>query len=339
MNETEGERPPLSVRTGAILDRAEALYLKVLRAVILLIATVLLLYAGWLAISSLYKISRSPEAVVEEPASVAADELIDAQMPAEVNMPSKSEEPSANRAHRNFYRQFASQYYDLYRSKFEPYRQKEDKQLTLGEFDDSFLNTAGRLQAVTKGELDFAQDKADLESLLAVMSDASVKPVTAQRLEKYRTAKKIPVQRQVERTKITYRRGWDSYSTACSNWYESPIGCAVNRPVETTYTDTVTEMKYPKGTQSHTQIFRAFQERYFALLQQRRESNAAKAEGERQSILAGIVDGRLSLMTTLQILGGFLVLMFFFLLIAIERHQRRLAAITTRPWPEDQATA
>jgi hypothetical protein len=42
--------------------------------------------------------------------------------------------------------------------------------------------------------------------------------------------------------------------------------------------------------------------------------------------LAGIANGHLSLVTALQIAGGFLVLMFFFLLIAIERHQRRIAA-------------
>ena len=39
-------------------------------------------------------------------------------------------------------------------------------------------------------------------------------------------------------------------------------------------------------------------------------------------------------MTTLQILGGFLILMFFFLLIAIERHQRRFATTLT-PQPAE----
>jgi len=52
---------------------------------------------------------------------------------------------------------------------------------------------------------------------------------------------------------------------------------------------------------------------------------ASTAEAERQGIVAGIADGHLSLMTALQLIGGFLVLMFFFLLTAIERHQRKLA--------------
>ena len=254
-------------------------------------------------------------------------------MPTDENAAAKAQGPSVKPEHRNFYRQFAARYYDLYRSRFEPYRQKEDKQLSLGEFDDSFLNTAARLESVTKGDLNFADDRADLKSLLTVMTEAATKPVTAQRLEKYRTAKKVPVQRQVERTRITYRRGWDSNSMACSDWYQSPVGCAVSRPVETNYTERVTELQYPKGTQSHTQLFRAFQDRYFDLLQERRETNAARADSERQSILDGIVDGK-PLMTTLQILGGFLILMFFFLLIAIERHQRRFATTLT-PQPAE----
>ena len=55
MTEETGERAALSSRAGLFLDRASR-FLKILRAVILVIATVLLVYAGWLAASSLYKI-------------------------------------------------------------------------------------------------------------------------------------------------------------------------------------------------------------------------------------------------------------------------------------------
>ena len=154
---------------------------------------------------------------------------------------------------------------------------------------------------------------------------AAAKPTTIQRLKRYQTARKVPVKKQVERTRSQVVRGWDSNSMACTYWYESPIGCSVTRTVEVPYTETVTNMEYPAGTQSHTQIFRAFQDRFFELLEQRRNANASRAESERQGILTGITEGQLSLMTVLQILGAFLILMFFFLLIAIERHQRRLA--------------
>jgi TRAP-type C4-dicarboxylate transport system permease small subunit len=46
---------------------------------------------------------------------------------------------------------------------------------------------------------------------------------------------------------------------------------------------------------------------------------------ERETIVEGISNGKANLWTALTLTLGFLVLMFFFLLIAIERHQRRFA--------------
>jgi hypothetical protein len=302
--------------------------LKLLRAVILLIATVLLAYAGWLGIASTYKISRSPDSVKEAPASVSADELTDAQLPSDSADSAANKQPATNAEYAKYYQNFAGRYYELYRTKFEPYRQAEDKQLSLTEFDDSFLNTSARLAAVAKGDVKFSDDQSDLEALLAVMNEAADKPMTRGRLEKYRAARKTPVTRSVDKVRTEFQRGWDSSATSCPNWYDNPVGCAVIRPVSIPYTEQVTELQYPKGTQSPAQVFRAFQDRFFDLLQQRREANAAKANGERESIVSGIADGKLSLVTAMEMLGAFLVLMFFFLLIAIERHQRRIAEVT-----------
>ncbi|GAA4714885.1 hypothetical protein H9L13_05020 [Sphingomonas lutea] len=313
-------------RAAAILDKAESFYLRVLRAVILVIATLLLVYAAWLAASSAYKISKSPESVVEEEAVVAPDELTDAQMPTTQTSPSKTANgPRVNPSQNAFYSSFVDRYYSLYRSAFEPYRQREDKQLSKAEFDGAYVNTAARQEAIRKGELNFDNDRKDLETLLTVMTEAAAKPDTIQRLKRYQAARKVPVKERVQRSRTTMQQGWDSTSTACENWYETPMGCPAQRAVEVPYTETITTMQYPEGTQSHTQIFRAFQDRFFELLEQRRNANASKAEADRQSILSGIAEGQLSLMTALQILGAFLVLMFFFLLIAIERHQRKLA--------------
>lgn len=317
-------RPPLARRASVALEKAEKIYLRVLRAGILIIATLLLLYAAWLALSSIYKLSRSTESVVEEQATVSADEITSAEAP-DVEKSVSASKPSQNPEHRRFYNTFSKRYFTIYKAKFERFRHADDKQLTLSEFDDTYLNTQQRLQAIASSELNFADDQADLEGLYTVMAEAADKPLTRERLAKYQKARKVSVQQKVERTRTTYRRGWDSYSTACTNWYESPIGCSVMRPVQTGYTETVTKMEYPKGTQTHAQIFRAFQDRYVELLQGRREENAAKAETERQGILAGFIEGKLSLVTALQVLGAFMVLMFFFLLIAIERHQRRLS--------------
>ena len=313
-------------RAATVLDRAESFYLRVLRALILVIATVLLAYAAWLAASSLYKISRSPDSVVEVAASVSPDELIDAQMPAAKTPTEQADGPRTNPAHSAFYASFVDRYYSLYRSQFEPYRKQEDKQLSRTEFDGAFLNSAAREQAIRKGELNFEDDRTDLDTLLTVMSAAADKERTVARLNRYRNAKKVAVSEKIQKTRTTYQEGWDRTSTACSNWYETPVGCSATQTIEIPYTETVTKMQYPAGTQSQTQIFRAFQDRYFQLLQERRDSNAIEAQQARKTIVAGIEQGHLSLMIALQILGGFLVLMFFFLLIAIERHQRKLAA-------------
>jgi hypothetical protein len=182
------------------------------------------------------------------------------------------------------------------------------------------------LDAIKSGELGFERDRDDLETLYSVMVDAADKPKTAERLLRYKAAKKVPVSEQVQKTSVSYERGWDSTSTNCPRWYDEPVGCGVMRPVEHAYTETLTTMQYPKGTQSHIQIFKAFQDRFFSLLKSRREENAQNAERERQDIVASIADGKLSMVTALQVLGAFLALMFFFLLIAIERHQRRISS-------------
>ncbi len=316
-------------RVGDAFNRAERVYLRILRAMILIIATVLIGITLWLTIVSLYKLSRSPDSVEQDVATVSAGELVDAQAPD--SAPEAIEEtgkPTASPEQRAFYRDFVDRYYGLFRARFEPFRQAEDKQLRPDEFDDSFIKSEQRLDRVARGELDFAQDQDDLRNLLAVMTAAADNPTTRQRLQRYKSAKKVPVQTKVQRTRTEYRRGWDSSSTACADWYYSPIGCAVQRVVQVPYMESVTSMEFPKGTQSHTDLFRAFQDRYFELLTQRRQENASEANAKRQEIVAGKIEGSGGLAIAMQAFGAFLALMFFFLLIAIERHQRRISAAT-----------
>lgn len=316
--------PTLRKQFGRTLDRAEAIYLEILRAVILIIATGLLAYAAWLGLWSLWKMAQSPSSVVEAPAVVVADELVNAEAQ-ERAMP-KQEGQQINPAQRRYYADFVKRYYGLFRTRFEPFRQQEDKQLTRDQFDDAFIESGARLQAAAKGELDFENDRADLEALLNVMTEAAGKQQTQQRLQKYKAATKVRVAKKVQRSRTEYRNGWDRYSTSCEDWYYQPYGCAVRRAVQVPYSETVYSMEFPEGTQSHTQIFRAFQDRFFSLLNERRESNRARAQRERDEISLGNIEGRLTLWTALQISSGFLALMFFFLLIAVERHQRRIAA-------------
>ncbi|KEZ19161.1 hypothetical protein CP98_02072 [Sphingobium yanoikuyae] len=312
-------------RFSDALNRVEELYLRVLRAIVLIVATMLILYALWLGISGAFGVMRSPTSVVEQPATVNADELTSAELP-EQSAPRQPTEPGSDPNQMKFYAGFVTKYYDLYRKSFEPFRQQDDKRLSKDEFDDSFIQTDKRLDAIRSGELDFGRDKADLGTLLTIMSEAAQKTQTQERLKKYKSAQRVPVTKQVQRTRTETRRGWDRYSMACPDWYQDPMGCTVTRTVEIPYTETVKSMEFPKGTQSHTQIFRAFQDRYFSLLTERRERVAREAQAERESIIEGNATGWISLKTALSVVGGFLVLMFFFLLIAIERHQRRLSA-------------
>ncbi|MFL0587740.1 hypothetical protein ACH0BU_14000, partial [Sphingomonas olei] len=62
---------------------------------------------------------------------------------------------------------------------------------------------------------------------------------------------------------------------------------------------------------------------HFQLLAERRERNASEAASQRDEIVRGHAAGWNGLSQSILIAGGFLVLMFFFLLVAIERHQRR----------------
>lgn len=321
--------PRLGARMSASLDAIEKAYLRILRTIILIIATLMIGYAGWLALSGIYRTMQSPTSVIEATATVNASDITSADTsPQSVGLPIEQGDPIDPQI-RKFYTAFVSRYYNLFRQKFEPYRQSDDKRLSKEEFDDAFLQTGARLDAIKKGELEFSKDRSDLELLFKIMSEGASLPPTISRLVKYKSAKRVEVTRKVQKTRSETRRGWDSYSTACPSWYVEPIGCATSRLVDVPYTETVRSMQFPQGTESHSQLFRTFQDRFFTLLSERRDSAAKEAQSKRDDIIAGQYTGKASLLLALQIAGGFLMLMFFFLLIAIERHQRRLSQLAT----------
>ena len=328
MELADEEGASVRARIGSAFDKVESIYLRALRVFILIIATMLVLFATWLCVSGLWGVVRSPDSVIEAPAKVDAAELTSAESPdrTEAGSPNGKRDPGAE--YRKFYAEFGRRYFNIYTSLFEPYRQPDDKKLTQNEFIDAYLKPEARVQAIADDGLDFSADKADLENLYLTMNEAATLPQTVERLQKYKKAKRVQTTKKVQRFRAETRRGWDSYSTSCPAWYESPVGCSVMRSVQVPYSETVKVMELPKGTQSHAQIFRAFQDKYFHLLKERRDHNAKAAQDEREGILAANVAGKVSLFTALQVLGGFLVLMFFFLLIAIERHQRRIAVVT-----------
>ncbi|WP_340316369.1 hypothetical protein [Rhizorhabdus argentea] len=306
---------------AGILDRVENAYLKLLRALVLIVATLLIITAIVMGASSAVKILKSAEDVVQKPAVVTAEEV--AALPAVTDAESQKTNAVEELAtERRFYSHFIRRYHQLFRTKFEPYRQSDDKQLGEAEFGDTFIMPENRLGAIASGELSFRTDQADLEALIQAMTEVSTRADVISKLNGYRGAHKVNTCANVNRTRTTYRNGWDSYSTVCSDWYKDPIGCPVRRPVITDYVERVCSMQYPKGTRSHAELFRAYQRRFLDLLQHRREENATAAQAERDKILMGNAEGKASLSIAAYVAIGFVVLMFFFLLIAIERHQR-----------------
>lgn len=309
----------------AALDRAEQIYLRLLRASVLVIATILIVAAlAWGAIS-LVKVLRSPDSVTEQSSGVTATEIVNTTAPATGTSAAPMDRKNTAEQQR-FYDDANKRYYAIYKRSFEAFQRGEEKKITASEFDDLMLNTRARLAAVLDGSLDFATDRTDVETFLKVVAEAATSATTRDALGRYKSARKQRVATKVQRTRTERRRGWDSYSSDCAYWYETPVGCAVTRTVAVPYTETVYVMRYPDGIASPSALLKSYQDRYFHLLATRRDDARRAAEAERQSIVEGQVVGWSGLGYAAGLLGSFIVLMFFFLLIAIERHQRSIAA-------------
>jgi hypothetical protein len=313
--EIEVARDPRAT-AGHILNKLERAYLSAIRAIALLAATLLVGYAAWLASSGAYKSSRDAASVQEAPAAVSAEEVtkIDPQK-LKSSESRRSTDPWA--AQKAYYADFTKRYFAVFRAKFEPFRQAEDKRLDQKAFDGRFMRIADRVDGVQGGTVNFDQDKADLESWLVTVSAASVSKPALDRLRAYKAAKKQRLTRTINDTREErYCSYYGFYIDQCITYDTRTVP----------FKRTVTEMRLPEGVISHIDLLAAYQDRYFSMLNDRRNANSAVAERQRSEILADNQDGSARLWTALQLVGGFVVLMLLFLLIALERHQRRIAA-------------
>jgi len=303
---------------SSILNWMECTYLAVLRAGALVVAT-LLLYATWLGLSGIYKVSRDAKSVQEVPAVVTAQEVTDIDLKGAQGAKAQAPVDPLQNA-RAFYKGFGQRYAALYRSKFEAFLQQSDPKMSDPDFDAQFLRQNERLDAIKRDDLNFEKDKADLEALLKVMTEAAGAKVSTDRLRAYQTAKKSIVSRVVTETKTErYCSYYGYYINQCISWDTREV------PVKRV----VTEAKLPDGVISPSDLFRAYHEKFISTLVAHRTDNAAMAESTREDIVQDNAKGAQSLWTAMLVVGGFVVLMFLFLLIALERHQRRIAG--TRP--------
>jgi hypothetical protein len=300
---------------SSMLNRMERTYLAVLRAGALVIATLLLLYAAWLGLSGIYKVSRDAKSVQEAPAVVSAQEITDIDLKGARDSKEEAEVDPLQGA-RTFYTGFRKQYLALYRSKLENFLQKDDLKISDQDFDSQFLRQNERLDAIKRNDLDFIKDMIDLQALLRGMTEAADAKISGDRLRAYQAAKKGTVSRIVTETKTEqYCSYYGYYSNQCISWDTREV------PVKRT----VTEAKLPDGVISPPDLFRAYHKKFISTLVAHRTDNAAKADSTRVDIAHDNATGAQNLWTAMLVVGGFVVLMFLFLLIALERHQRRIA--------------
>ena len=300
----------------SILDRMEVVYLAAIRIVILLIATALVVAVIWYAVSGGYKLSRDASAVKEQPAVVAADDIVQIDTNKQAAQADQGATADPLAAEKAFFKAFEKRYFALFNQRFVPFRQVTDDPIDQAAFGERFVQSVERLKLIADGTVSFEQQRADLEDMFIKMNEASTLEATVSKLDKYRKSKRVSVSRVVSGTKSqAYCSYYGYYIDQCISYSTRQIP----------YRTTVTELQLPKGVISYDVLFGAYQERFMTLLEERRLKNVQAANAEREARIADNAEGSVQLWTAVKIAAGFIALMFLFLLIAIERHQRKIA--------------
>lgn len=304
-------------RFRSLLNRTEGVYLEVLRAAALLIATGLLIWIAWLLISSTYNIAQDADAVQEEPVVVTATDVADIDIETADADSTDAAGEEGEDAVQSAFDKFRDDYFALYQKSFEKFRHEEDEALSkeqfttkyLGDFEQSSANDELGMEAFVTAE--------EYPGLLSTMRDAAALPLTIERLQTYKSTPKVEVSERVRRTRTErYCTYFSSYFNECYSYSTRSVP----------YTETVTRRESPKGVLGPQTLFGAYQDNYLATLYSRREDSSNDARRERMERLEANEKGWLGLSSAVWFAGVFLAIMFFFLLVAIERHQRRIAA-------------
>lgn len=303
-------------------DRLENIYLAALRIVVLVLATLALLVAIWIAGDGVRSLLVSTD-VERDTVSVSAEELAAAvnskRQASEDAEAAAVELPEALRKeHDAFLKGPFAGYHRLYVASARRFNKTEDKVLSAPELAEalgySVLDFSSDDDPTVKL---FANDRTYRTQLIAAVQAAAAEPAQTRQLERYKTAQKTD---KACRTVTESRRGWDSYSTACDGWWESPIGCPVMRqvPVERC------EPAYPADITSPVQAF-ANLDRGFREIWKQKAAEATERQQAEEARRYGLkASGVPKLTKALILLGLFLGVMFLFLVVAMERHLRKL---------------
>lgn len=298
------------------LNSAETIYLEVLRAAALVIATIVLLWIGWLLLSSTYKVAQDADEVVEQEASVSAAETIDIPTPGDADSPQRANSAgtSNSESSETRFERFRADYYQLYQNAFESYKQDDDDALNEEQFEALYLID---FEGTGSGsESDYWVGQNDFPDLLETMRNAAELPTTIERLSTYRDTPKVRREEPIRRTR---------QERYCASRYTYSGRCYYYDTRTVRYTETRVTMVPPEGVLDHQQLFAAYQSNYLDQLSSEREEFADVAAQERGERRAANAEGWAGFEEALTYAAGFLAIMFLFLVIAIERHQRRMA--------------
>ena len=303
--------------------RVEAAYLAVLRFVILIVATIFIGFSVYYLVDGARKLSTST-LVATEKVAVTPQEVIGAMARAkERSELSEGKAPSldsaAGKRFTAFIRNQFTPYHATYAALARQYNKPEDQILGV----DALARELGyTLEAYADGAdpaLTLFVENADYAAQLRATAAALPKD----RGVNNRLAQYLAAQKTAQSCSTTYqrRRVWDSRSMACDEWWLRPIGCSVirNVPIEQCVA------AYPDGILSPLAAFTQMDTGFRQIWMKRGEDNAAAADAKRSQLAATKADSVPTLMRAAYVFGAFLVVMFLFLVIAAERHLRRLA--------------
>lgn len=309
---------------AAHTDRVERLYLGVLRIFILAAATLCLGAAALVAIDGIRSMLTSTEITTAKTA-VSAEDVLAAQASAAILDRSMSDEAvkAARKPYVDYYNSFFNQYHAVYAGLARTYNKPEDKVLNRDELINAIgYDFSAMVDAAIEDPLLLDARRSQDAALIAALRSAAGNPKLTGILSKYKAAQKTA---QACRTTYQSRRGWDSRSTACEEWYMRPVGCPIIRQVPVRKC----EAAYPDNIRSPLAAIAEFDKRFRELWAERTEENAAEANArlaEKESLKAS---GPTKLISAAYVFAAFLGVMFFFLMIAIERHLRRISAPST----------
>jgi hypothetical protein len=312
------------------IDRVEGIYLALLRIAVLTVATISLIAAAGFAIDGLWRVFVTTD--VKEQATVvsSADVVTAMKAPPPVTERGEAQIPAfVRQAHSSFAAKVFPAYYAVYRRASDTYKKSEDRTLSQAELMEAL---GYDLDTYASGEVAATKlfvENADYQrQALSAVTAAMIEAETVRLLHDYKAAEKTA---QSCSTQYEQRRVWDSNSTSCSDWYYQPYGCNVTRSVPIQRCVAA----YPEGIVSPNVAFGRADDAFRTIWAARSTSNARAAQDKRidREITRSQIGPRL--MLALRIIGGFLVVMFIFLLVAVERHLRQIAKGEDSTTPAD----